>query len=414
MIVVNVLQQHADSAMLLASNRLLIVRGPHGRLAKLRQFDQRLSAHLDGLRLAGEAALTMCEVALEAPFPGALFPLTVRALEMRDEARVARMVALSTAAPETAPGLLAAFGWVEPSHLQGTVAALLAGDSVNRALGVAACAMHRVDLGRTGVRLLQDASPMVRARAYRSAGELGLRELVSLCTAASRADDDLEVHFWAAWSAALLGDRHVALDCLTERALSPGAHQNRSFRLAVQAMTTSASHQVLQRLAADPKNLRWLIQGSGIAGDPAYVPWLVKQTAEPHTARLAGEALSLITGLDLGAQALDRPAPADFESGPNDDPDDPNVDMDPDDGLPWPDPHKVEKWCAANRHRFQEGQRYFMGAPVTWEHCVDVLRHGYQRQRVLAAHYLCLLRPGTPLFNTSAPAWRQQRLLATM
>jgi hypothetical protein len=60
------------------------------------------------------------------------------------------------------------------------------------------------------------------------------------------------------------------------------------------------------------------------------------------------------------------------------------------------------------------GQRYFMGAPVTWEHCLDVLKHGYQRQRILAAHYLCLLRPGTPLFNTSAPAWRQQRLLAQM
>jgi hypothetical protein len=35
-------------------------------------------------------------------------------------------------------------------------------------------------------------------------------------------------------------------------------------------------------------------------------------------------------------------------------------------------------------------------------------------QRILAAHYLCLLEPGTPLFNTSAPALRQQRLLAKM
>jgi hypothetical protein len=55
-----------------------------------------------------------------------------------------------------------------------------------------------------------------------------------------------------------------------------------------------------------------------------------------------------------------------------------------------------------------------MGAPVTREHCIDVLKHGYQRQRILAAHYLCLLNPGTPLFNTSAPAWRQQRRLAQM
>jgi hypothetical protein len=55
-----------------------------------------------------------------------------------------------------------------------------------------------------------------------------------------------------------------------------------------------------------------------------------------------------------------------------------------------------------------------MGQPVTKEHCIHVLKTGYQRQRILAAQYLCLLERGTPLFNTSAPAWRQQRLLAKM
>jgi hypothetical protein len=55
-----------------------------------------------------------------------------------------------------------------------------------------------------------------------------------------------------------------------------------------------------------------------------------------------------------------------------------------------------------------------MGQPVTKEHCIQVLKTGYQRQRILAAQYLCLLEPGTPLFNTAAPAWRQQRLLAAM
>jgi hypothetical protein len=60
------------------------------------------------------------------------------------------------------------------------------------------------------------------------------------------------------------------------------------------------------------------------------------------------------------------------------------------------------------------GWGYFMGQPVTKEHCIQVLKTGYQRQRILAAQYLCLLEPGTPLFNTAAPAWRQQRLLAAM
>jgi uncharacterized protein (TIGR02270 family) len=131
-------------------------------------------------------------------------------------------------------------------------------------------------------------------------------------------------------------------------------------------------------------------------------------------ARAAGEAFSLITGADLARLGLERTPPDDFESGPNDDPNDPDISMDPDDGLPWPDQALVERWWTANAPRFPAGARFFVGTPVTREHCIDVLKNGYQRQRILAAHYLCLLEPGTPLFNTSAPAWRQQRLLAAM
>jgi uncharacterized protein (TIGR02270 family) len=96
---------------------------------------------------------------------------------------------------------------------------------------------------------------------------------------------------------------------------------------------------------------------------------------------------------------------------PNDDPDDPNVEMDADDRLPWPDADRVRRWWEDNKSRFVVGRRYFMGAPVTREHCIGVLKNGRQRQRSLAAHYLCLLEAGTPLFNTAAPAWRQERWL---
>jgi uncharacterized protein (TIGR02270 family) len=118
--------------------------------------------------------------------------------------------------------------------------------------------------------------------------------------------------------------------------------------------------------------------------------------------------------VDLAGSPLRADRPKDFESGPTDNPEDGDVELDADDGLPWPDPEKVGAWWAANESRFQQGTRYFMGQPVTREHCVHVLKTGYQRQRILAAHYLCLLDPGTPLFNTSAPAWRQQRLLEKM
>jgi hypothetical protein len=55
-----------------------------------------------------------------------------------------------------------------------------------------------------------------------------------------------------------------------------------------------------------------------------------------------------------------------------------------------------------------------MGAvptPATW---LEVLKTGFQRQRIVAAEYHTLLTPVTPLFNTSPPTWRQQRLLHAM
>jgi uncharacterized protein (TIGR02270 family) len=129
-------------------------------------------------------------------------------------------------------------------------------------------------------------------------------------------------------------------------------------------------------------------------------------------ARIAGEAFSLITGLDLARLDLERRPPERLESGPNDDPDDSNVEMDEDNGLPWPDETRVEAWWAENSQRFQPGTRYFMGEPLNGDNCLRVLREGYQRQRIAAALYLSLLNPGTPLFEWRAPARRQQRLLA--
>ena len=414
MIIPAVVQQHADDAALLASNRMALVEAPHAALDRLHRFDRRLAAHLDGLRLAGDEGWALCDAALETPSAGAVFTVAVRTLEERDATRLDRIFALVQTVPETCSGLLAAFEWIESTRLQGIVASLLRHrDGFMRMVGVTACAAHRVDPQILSGNYLRDSDARVRARGLQAVGELGLTDAMPSCIAALD-DDDEDCRFRAAWSAVLLGNRTRGLDVLAGGAMSNNPYRARSFRLALQAMKTDAAHSALQQLSGKGENARWLIHGSGIVGDRAYVPWLLKQTEDLVVARLAGEAFSLISGVQLGQAALDRPAPEKFESGPNDDPDDPDVDMDPDDDLPWPDSHRIQRWWDANESRFPPGQRYFMGAPVTRAHCINVLKTGYQRQRILAAHYLCLLDPGTPLFNTSAPAWRQQRLLASM
>jgi len=171
---------------------------------------------------------------------------------------------------------------------------------------------------------------------------------------------------------------------------------------------------MLAMLAQDPLRARALIQGIAIAGDPHYVPWLIEQMQDLKFTRLAGEAFAFITGLDLAYLDLDRKPPDGVEIGPNGNPEDGNVAMDEDESLPWPDHEKIAAWWRAHGRNFAPGTRYFMGAVPTPATCLEVLKTGFQRQRIAAAEYLTLLAPGTPLFNAAAPAWRQQRLLQAM
>ncbi len=412
-----VLQQHAEDSALLHAARTLLVGAPHARLLHLRRFDRRLEGHLDGLAVAGERAAPYLDAALEQPSAGAVFAATVQAIEIGaadGTVRLDRLLALSEVLAGSRRGLLAAFGWLESDRLRGIVAQLLkSANPTRRFVGVAACAMHRVDPGITTARRFEDESPLVRARAWRTAGEIGKRELVSTAAAAI-VDDDPACQFWAAWSAVLLGDKHNALDVIASIAAVPGPFRARAFQLTLQAKGIQSAHGWLAGLGRDPANLRWLIRGAGLAGDPGYVPWLIGHMADIKTARLAGEAFSLITGLDLAWLDLEVKPPESFESGPNDDPDDQAVEMDEDDGLPWPDPVRIQAWWHANAQGFRPGTRYFMGEPLNCDNCLRILKEGFQRQRRAAALYLPLLNPGSPLFEWRSPGRRQRRLLAQM
>jgi uncharacterized protein (TIGR02270 family) len=412
-IVPEIVGQHAEETASLFAIRAAVTDAPHLRLADLQRLDDRIAAHLDGLSVAGVDAWPFCESALEMPTAGSVFTAAVWALQ-NDPSTLDQLVTLCRTDRMIFGGLTSAFGWVEPARLEGIVAKLLVHpEPIEREIGIAACAAHRVDPGPGFRGWLTDSDAAVRARALRAAGEIGRNDLVSSCLSALT-DADEECRFWAAWSAVLLGDRQRATGYLLREATARSRHKARAFRLVLQALGVSAGHEILRGLARNPNQLEWVIHGSGLVGDVSYVAWLINHFRQEETSRLAGEAFSLVTGLDLTQAELWRQAPASVDTGPGDDPRDDDVDIAWDEGLPSPDPERVQRWWDVNSPRLEPGVRYFMGAPVTHEHCMDVLKSGYQRQRILAAHYLSLLNPGAPLFNTSAPARRQALSLARM
>ena len=151
--------------------------------------------------------------------------------------------------------------------------------------------------------------------------------------------------------------------------------------------------------------------GCGMTGDPLYIPTLIKQMEVPEQARVAGEAFSMITGIDLAYDDLDTDQPEDFEAGPTEDPEDENVDLDPDEDLPWPDQALIQQWWDDHGRNYQPGQRYLCGQPISEANCRRVLIEGFQRQRISAAYELALMNPDEPLFEWRAPGFRQQEWL---
>ena len=413
-VILVVVRQHAEEAAILRGMRSVLTNAPHVKLHQLRRLDDRLAAHLDGLAVAGVSGWRTCESALETPGVGELFVATVRAIEDRNDAGLDKLLAVAEALAESQAGLISAMGWTSASKLQGISSAQLTHrEPFRRRVGIATCALHRVDPGPALNAAIMSPNAALRARALRCVGEIARREMLSDCVEHLR-DENRVCAFWAAWSSVLLGDRGLAVQLLRQVSLAADSGRERALELALMLLNNEDSHSLLRALAHNPANDRAVIRGSGVTGNQVFVPWLISQMRDDRFARLAGEAFSRIAGADLALLDLECKPPEGVETGPNDDPADPNVAMDEDDGLPWPDQGKVQGWWNANSHRFQPGVRYFMGEPLNRENCVRVLKEGYQRQRILAAHYLCLLNPGTPLFNTSAPAWRKQRLLAQM
>jgi hypothetical protein len=81
--------------------------------------------------------------------------------------------------------------------------------------------------------------------------------------------------------------------------------------------------------------------------------------------------------------------------------------MAPDEFLPWPDHGRVKSWWDGKKNSFKNGVRYLMGQPIHAGSLKHILMTGNQRIRHAASRETSFLNPGRPLFNASAPAWRQ-------
>lgn len=409
----HIVEQHAEETAFLWLLRNNAVKEAHYNLMYLQRLEDRLEAHMDGLRVAQETgweyALANLEQFKEA---GELFATAALAFESSNPDYLKTLYTIAEQIPEMVDGLISALGWVEPQHLQGKVSGLLSSKSAFwRHVGIAACAIHRVDPKQFLEQALQDEDHALRSRALKACGELGRSDLREQITHHLHHPDG-QVQFWAAWSLSLLGNRREAIPSLQSFVFTPTSpYAEEALRLLCRMQTLPETQQLLGSLVKQYQAWRLAIQGVGASGDSRYIPWLIQQMAIPEQARVAGEAFSLITGVDLAYDDLEMDQPADFQAGPNEDADDDNIALDVDENLPWPNPSLIQSWWQHHQAAFPNGQRYLMGQAMTSEQCKQVLKTGMQRQRYAAALELALMQANAPLFETRAKVSRQKKLL---
>jgi len=410
-IIPNIIDQHSEEAAFLWGLRSTAVSAPHYSLQDLADLDERVEAHIDGLRIAGKYGFEVCIKNLEYKAAGEMFAAGVLALENGDADHLEPIYQLAESEPEMIPGLISAFGWVQPDQLQGKVSGLLASKNpLWRRVGISACAIHRVDPGHYLEQAIEDGDVDLSCRAIRAAGELGREDLKPILLHLIE-DSDFKRKFWASWSTVLLGDRGKGLSQLKKIAGQKNGFEMIALPLAMRTLDESEIKKIIGGLARQPDSLRIAVIASGLSGDSTYIPWLIQQLKIAVIARVAGEAISLITGIDIAYQDLEGESPEGFDAGPTENPEDEDVAMDLGEDLPWADPVLVGQWWGQNQQDFHPGKRYLLGKPVSEKQCNIVLSTGFQRQRKVATLDLALMQPGAMLFETRAIGKRQQQRL---
>jgi uncharacterized protein (TIGR02270 family) len=406
-----VVARHVEEVAVLWNIRERAVHEPHYSLKDLERHDERLTAHLQGLALSGDKGWQLSRTAADEGGPGELFATAVLAFANGNRERMRDVVLAASRQSSFTRAVVSALGWLEYSNVSTWVGALLAARSPeHKRLGIAAAAINREDAGPDLNDAIGNTDPALRARALRAVGEIKRADLMQ-GVKQSLTDRDERCRFWSAWTLTLLGDPDGldALAVFLERGDSVG---ERAIRLAFRAWPPDDSRAWISRASKRPDLARQCVLATGLLGDPSSVPWLVRRMEIPELARLAGEAFTMITGVDLAFADLDQ-EPPDGSPSATLTGEDELPELDYESNLRWPAPAKILSWWDVHQGAFQAGVRFLAGKPISRTSALETLVKGKQRQRAAAALELALLDSSLPLFEVRGRASWQRRKLQT-
>ena len=202
-----VIDQHAEESAFLWTQREHATGAPQYGLKDLAKLDERVEAHVDGLRVAGDVGWATALAQLDQG-QGEVFAAAVLAFGGGDSNRTNAVLEVGCSAAPLARGLISALGWLQRNLALTQARSLLMSQQPEvRRTGIAGMAIHRVDPGSLLAVTIADQNGRLAARAMKAGAELGRRDLLPDILA-RLLDSDEHSRFWAAWSGVRLGERH--------------------------------------------------------------------------------------------------------------------------------------------------------------------------------------------------------------
>jgi uncharacterized protein (TIGR02270 family) len=387
------------------------VNQPHYYLEDLAKLEQRIDANLDGLMCNFELAWEICLSELDFEQAGEAFTAAIIAFRSRDVNKIKKVIDHAFCNNETFKGVISAMAWLpKPLVSEWALRFLHSKDLNHKYLAIAFFSIRRKNPGNILQELFQRedclAHHKLLIRLLRIVGELKLYTFSNQVQ--QFVEHELpEVAFWANWALVMLGE-HKQLVILLDFIKAESSYQQLAIQTIFKVLPLEHARKWISESSQQPDMIRSVIQAVGVLGDPHAVPWLIDKMNNFDTAKIAGEAFSLITGIDLDRYELTIEPPEDIAMVPNDDSEDEDTALDADENLPFPDVGKINHTWLRYRDRYKVGHRYIMGVEVTKNSSEVVgklsrlLSHAGQRQRYSMALTLTLLDSQSPYINVKA------------
>lgn len=414
MILIDILEEHMEEADFLWQQRKNALTDRVYNLTDMAELEERLLAHLDGLVLGEKEAWKLLEPTLSSGGEGEVFTAAFVALD----SRVSTMIDLvnktfSEAEGDVLNGICYAYKHTMNSEVENILCPLLDSDNgLILAASIDSLSFRRnsIDANKLQTFLSNKDPKIVTAtlKAIRRLRVSQLREDVERLLE----NEIIEVRIEAIKTGLLLGSRKTLEAC--RRMIIKRIEGTDQLIEYPGLMGQPDDVNILMNALKEPGLVRNAVTALGLLGNISTIELLIQCAADPKLSRLAGESLSIITGVDLGKEKLVAEKPQEPKESSLTEEEEEEFVTDPDEDLPYPDAEKLNAWWRSNAAKFDKRVRYRNGKPYDKQVLIEILRNGNLPDRHYAAFELALMDTTAPYLETHAFSTLQMKVMGAI